>query len=262
MHRFVTLEGDEGFPLVLLHGMMGAAENWEGMYPHLPEHCRAIALTLPFFDHDAPLDTVPKITDYARTYLNHKGLDRFILGGNSLGGHVSLHLALEMPERVAGLVLTGSSGLFEREVTRPRGANPSREWIRGTIRGIFYDESMVTQELIYDACRVIYTRKYTRTLISIAKSAKRDNLAEKLSQVRCPVLLVWGRQDDITPPDVAEEFNSLLPNSELVWLERCGHAAMMERPREFAEALGPWWRKHVTGNGVMASASKPQQSPS
>ncbi|MHC4563161.1 MAG: alpha/beta fold hydrolase [Planctomycetota bacterium] len=240
---FTTIEQGQGFPLVLLHGLMGEPENWENVFPHLPDTCRSIALRFPFFEDGAALDTIPAITDYARQYLRREGFDRMALVGNSLGGHVGLHLAMEMPDKIAGLVLTGSSGLYEREIGRPQGANPSRQWYYEKMCEIFHDPVMVTDEMVDRVQSILAGRRYKRTLVSIAKSAKRDNLADQLPAVTCPVLLVWGKQDEITPPDVADDFKSLLPNCELAWLDKCGHAPMMEQPKAFGEALSDWWRR-------------------
>ena len=238
--EYETLEHGDGFPLVLFHGLMGEPANWAKIFPYLPNTCRAMALTFPFFEDEIPLKSIPAIRDYARGYLEETGIERAVLCGNSLGGHVSLHLALDIPERVAGLVLTGSSGLFEREMGAHRGANPPREWVYTKMCEIFFDKSIVTEPWVDAVCRVMEKRSCRRDLLSIAKSAKRDNLADRLRDVRCPSLLIWGRQDTITPPDVAEEFHSLLPNSTLAWVDRCGHAPMMERPDEFGRLVGRW----------------------
>lgn len=242
---YQTIQSGDGFPLLLLHGMMGESGNWKGLMEHLPPHCQATALELPFFEDGQRLSTIPEICDYVRAYLDSAGLDRCVLGGNSLGGHVSLRLAMECPDLVAGLVLTGSSGLFERELGTHRGANPSREWYRNKMTEIFFDPAWVTEELVDMVCNVLESRRCRRVLVSMAKSAKRDNLAARLGAVRCPCLLVWGKQDSITPPEVAEEFRSLIPRAELAWLEECGHAAMIEQPRAFGEVLRDWWQRHI-----------------
>jgi len=194
------------------------------------------------------LNTIPAITEYAREYLLQMDFSDVVLGGNSLGGHVALHLALDMPDRISGLVLTGSSGLYEREMGRPQGANPSREWLYEKLCEIFYDPVMVTDEMVGRVLTVLAGRQYKRSLVSIAKSAKRDNLANRLGEVRCPALLIWGRQDEITPPEVAEEFRSLLPRCDVAWLNKCGHAPMLERPKEFGKALAKWWRRIGLGD--------------
>jgi len=249
---YETLEHGEGAPLLMLHGMMGAPDNWEAVFPYLPGGCRAIALQFPFFEPEHGLDSVPAVTDYAQGYVDQAGLKDVVVCGNSLGGHVALDLALRMPDRVRGLVLSGSSGLFERTfgtvVTRP-----PRTWLRSKICEIFHDERHVTEEVVDRVIEVISNRRNVRRLVQIAKSAKRDNVAERLRNVACPSLLIWGRQDQITPPSVAEEFQEKLPDSRLVWLESCGHAAMIEHPREFGETLAEWWNARIRPDAFAAA---------
>jgi pimeloyl-ACP methyl ester carboxylesterase len=241
---YQVLEYGSGVPMVMLHGMMGAPENWKPLWPHLPRGCRALALRFPFFREGEDLLDVDAVVEYLAGFLDSRGLSRVVLCGNSLGGHVSLDLAARAPDRVIGMVLTGSGGLFERSFARV-STHPPREWVRDRIREIFYDGSHVTEGLVDDILRIIADRRNARELLSIAKSAKRDNVSDRLPSVKCPVLLVWGRQDTITPPDVAEELLRGLRRREIVWLDRCGHAPMIEKPELFGEALRRWWQEHV-----------------
>ena len=78
----------------------------------------------------------------------------------------------------------------------------------------------------------------------MAKSAIRHNMSKDLHKINIPVALIWGRNDKITPPEVAIEFNNLLPNSELYWIDQCGHAAMMEHPDEFNRLLKGFLEKY------------------
>jgi pimeloyl-ACP methyl ester carboxylesterase len=240
-HGFSVVQRGRGKDLLLLHGLMGNVGNWAEIINLRPSGCRATALELPFFQPDLRLDSIELITDYVRAYMDEAGMDQAVIGGNSLGGHIALHLALAQPDRVSGLVLTGSSGLFEKAITGTRGANPPRSWIYDKMCEVFYDEKNVTDKLVDEVHSVIRNRRATRDLVRIAKSAKGDNLADRLDQVRCPTLLIWGRQDEITPPDVGRQFHSLIPTSRLSWLDRCGHAPNVERPFEFAEQMRLWW---------------------
>ncbi|HUS46736.1 MAG TPA: alpha/beta hydrolase [Phycisphaerae bacterium] len=246
---YQTLEHGRGLPLVMLHGMMGKPENWQGLFPHLPPDCRAIALRIPFFQEGLELNSVPAVTAYAAGYLDVLGADRVVLCGNSLGGHVALDLAQQMSGRVCGLVLTGSSGLFERSFGTVT-PHPSRKWVYEKIREIFYSAHHASDELVDEVIEIIAVRQNVRALVKIAKSAKRDNVADRLGQVPCPSLLLWGRQDQITPPEVAGEFSRGLGNCELVWVDRCGHAPMIEYPQVFAEAVSRWWARHICGRGA------------
>jgi pimeloyl-ACP methyl ester carboxylesterase len=244
--QFQTEQHDDGIPAVLLHGMMGEPENWQGVLPHLPNESQPLLPRFPFFENADSPRTIPGCVEFIEDYIDrHVGDGPVVLGGNSLGGHVSLLIAMNRPDRIAGLVLTGSSGLFERQITGQRGANPSRQWYREKMKEIFYDPRHVTDRLVDRVVDTLESRLARRHLVSIAKSAKRDNLADRLDNVRCPVLLAWGRQDGITPPDVAEEFQQRLDDSELVWLDECGHAAMIEQPRQLGLAIADWWRRRI-----------------
>lgn len=253
MSMYETVEHGKGTPLLMLHGLMGHPRNWRGLFPHLPADCRAIALHMPFFDDDIQLNSVERIRDYVVGYIEQAGFRRLAVCGNSLGGHIALHLAMDIPEKISGIVLTGSSGLFERGFTYRGGPNPPREWIYNKMCEIFFDPAQVTDEMVDEVCNVVATRRWARDLVRIAKSAKRDNLAGRLDTVQCPTLLVWGKQDEITPPEVAVEFSEKIPNATLEWLDRCGHAAMLECPTAFAKTIGPWWAEHISQGAVPTS---------
>jgi 2-hydroxy-6-oxonona-2,4-dienedioate hydrolase len=175
---------------------------------------------------------VAGLAAHARDLLDQNHLETVVLTGNSLGGHVALALALTHPERVSALVLVGSSGLFERGHGRvPR--RPTREYLYARMREIFYDPIHVTETLMEEVCQTIYDRKRMGRVYRVVASAKRNNLRESLARIQCPVLVVWGSEDVITPPDIAREFADRLPDAELQFIERCGHAVPIERPREF-----------------------------
>jgi len=228
-------------PLVMLHGLLGGPENWRPLIPYLPANCRPLNPKLPFFEGGIVLDKVETVTSHVQDYISTKGLGPFVLMGNSLGGHIAALLAVQIPARVKGLVLTASSGLFERDVGRIQGARPTQAWIYEKCCEVFYDRSHVTREIVDNVTDIIFDRRKLHKLIQLAKSAKRDNIALTLERIPCPTLLIWGKQDELTPPHVAREFHDRIPNSELVWLNECGHAPMMEQPEKFGCAVSRWW---------------------
>ena len=154
-----------------------------------------------------------------------------------MGGHVSLLTTMKFPERVAGLVLTGSSGLFERGFERGVPRRPDRDWIRRKVAEVFYDKSLVKEELLDDVTTTIRNPRMVINIVRLARAVKRSNLREHLPHIHCPVTLVWGTEDEITPPEVAHDFARLLPNAELHFIKECGHAPPIERPAEFAKIL-------------------------
>ena len=74
--------------------------------------------------------------------------------------------------------------------------------------------------------------------MALAKSAIRHNMAKELPNMKTPTAIIWGAEDSVTPPNVAEEFNQLLPDSNLYWIKKCGHAPMMEHPHRFNRNFG------------------------
>lgn len=235
-----TLKLDKTLPLIMLHGLLGLPDNWDSIIPFLPKTCHPIVLHVPFFDEGTELTTIDSIITYIQKYIDEKKFGKIVLMGNSFGGHVGSLFAVRLPERVCGLVLTASGGLAERGFARP-GTHPQREYVREKACEIFYDHSFVTDDMLDYIMDIVTNRKKGKKLLQLAKAAKRDNISESLKLIRCPTLLIWGKQDTVTPPKVAEEFNSYIPNSKLVWIDKCGHAPMMEHPEEFARHLSSWW---------------------
>ena len=172
------------------------------------------------------------------------GLQKFHLLGNSLGGHIALVYTLKNKEKVHTLTLTGSSGLFENGMGETYPKRGDYEFIRNKTALTFYDPNVATKELVDEVYEIVNNRIKALKIISLAKSAIRHNLGEELNEIKSPTCLVWGKNDTITPPMVAHEFNKLLPNSELHWIDKCGHAPMMEVPAEFNAILGKFLSEH------------------
>ena len=164
--------------------------------------------------------------------------------GNSLGGHIALFHTKLNPKNVSGLVLTGSSGLYENSMGESYPKRGDYEYIKKKAQDVFYDPEIATKEVVDDVFDTLNNRNKLIRTIAIAKSAIRHNMANDLPSMKVPTCLIWGKNDTVTPPSVAEEFDKLLPNSELHWIDKCGHAPMMESPDEFNELLGPWLQKH------------------
>ena len=99
--------------------------------------------------------------------------------------------------------------------------------------------------MVDEVYKIVNDRGKLIRILAIAKSAIRHNMAKDLSRFEMPSCLIWGANDVVTPPEVAEEFKELLPNSELYWIEKCGHAAMMENPQKFNDILDDWLAKHI-----------------
>ena len=126
------------------------------------------------------------------------------------------------------------------------------EYIRNKTQLTFYDPNTATDELVNEVFEITNNRLKVIKIISLAKSAIRNNLGEELNQIQQPTLLIWGKNDTITPPFVAEEFNKLIPHSELHFIDKCGHAPMMEVPAEFNGILDAFLKKLKQPAATMA----------
>jgi pimeloyl-ACP methyl ester carboxylesterase len=192
---------------------------------------------LPLFDLDILHTTVSGLEKHIAAFIEHKNYTNIHLLGNSLGGHVALVYVLKHPERVKSLTLTGSSGLFENAMGDSYPKRGDYEYIKNKTAQTFYDPAVATPELVDEVFEITKNRIKVIKIIALAKSAIRHNLGEELNQIQQPTLLIWGKNDIVTPPFVAEEFKKLIPNSQLHFIDKCGHAPMMEVPVEFNSIL-------------------------
>lgn len=231
--KFKFIEEGEGEPLVLLHGLFGALSNFKDLIEYFKKSYKVVVPLLPLFELDILHTTVGGLQKFVHRFIEARGYNGVHLLGNSLGGHVALVYILKHPERIKSLILTGSSGLFENGMGDSYPKRGDYEYIKKKTEITFYDPAMATKELVDEMFAITTNRLKVIKVIALAKSAIRNNLGEELSQIKQPTLLVWGNNDTITPPFVAREFNRLIPNSELHFIDKCGHAPMMERPDEF-----------------------------
>lgn len=241
---FQYVDEGNGPTLLLLHGLFGALSNWHDVVDHFQTDYRVIIPLLPIYDMPLTQAGVPGLVKYVEGFVSTIGLtEPCTVLGNSLGGHVGLEYTLRNPTRVSRLVLTGSSGLFEDGMggSFPKRGNYS--YVQEKVAYTFYDPAVATKELVDEVFTVTNSNAKCLRIIAIARSAQRHNLGKELGAIKVPTLLVWGLNDTITPPVVAHEFNNLIRNSELRFLDHCCHAPMMERPHEFNVLLRQFLRR-------------------
>lgn len=241
--KFRFIEEGNGEPLMLLHGLFGALSNFESLIEYFKNHNKVIVPILPLLDMDILHTSVGGLAKFVHRFIETRQLKDVHLMGNSLGGHVAMVHLLKHPERIKSLILTGSSGLFENGMGDSYPKRGDYEYIKRKTELTFYDPTMATKELVDEVYSMTNNRLKVIKIIALAKSAIRNNLGEELNQIKQPTLLVWGNNDTITPPFVAREFNRLIPNSELYFIDKCGHAPMMEVPEEFNVILHKFLKK-------------------
>lgn len=241
--KFKFIEEGEGEPLMLLHGLFGALSNFQELITHFSKTNKVVVPILPLLDLDLLHTSVGGLQKFVHRFIEHRNYKNIHLLGNSLGGHVGLVLVLKHPEHIKSLILTGSSGLFENGMGDSYPKRGDKEYIRKKTQLTFYNPDLATEELVNEVFEITNNRLKVIKIIALAKSAIRNNLGEELNQVKQPTCLIWGNNDTITPPFVGKEFNRLLPNSELHFIDKCGHAPMMEVPVEFNQILEQFLNK-------------------
>jgi len=234
---FRYIEQGEGEPLLLLHGLFGALSNFRDLIVHFQEKYRVLIPILPLYDLELKETSVPSLVRFIEDFVAYKNITGLHLVGNSLGGHVGLLYALDNLDKIESITLTGSSGLFESAMgdTFPKRGN--YEYIKKKTEDTFYDPETATKELVDEVFSIVNDNHKTLRVLAMARSALKQNLADSLQNIDKPCLLIWGKQDKITPPFVGEEFHKLLPNSELHFIDKTGHAPMMEHPEKFNSLL-------------------------
>ena len=237
LDKFKFIEEGEGETIILLHGLFGALSNFEHLINYFKNTHKVVVPMLPMFELDLLHTSVSGFAKYINKFIEKKNYSDYHLLGNSLGGHIALLHVLKHPEKVRSLILTGSSGLYESGMGDSYPRRGDYEYIKKKTEVTFYDPATATPELIDEVYQMCNNRLQLIRILALAKSAIRNNLGEELNQIKQPTLLVWGNQDTVTPPFVAEEFHKLIPNSELKFIDKCGHAPMMEQPEEFNRIL-------------------------
>jgi pimeloyl-ACP methyl ester carboxylesterase len=256
-----TIELGEGPTMVFVHGLSGSWPNWLEQLPVFAREHRVIAMDLPGFGHSPmPAETIT-ISLYARildSLLEALGVSAATLVGNSMGGFVSAELAIAFPQRVERLVLISAAGI---STYRHRGAERIEPYLRRAAPIVAAYTGWTATRSDWIARRRglrnlalgFVTRHPGRLPAPLAAEqirgagkpgfmqALRANLdypvRERLPEIACPTLIVWGDEDKVIPVSDASVFEELIPNSRKVIFEDTGHMAMLERPGAFNELL-------------------------
>jgi len=201
---------------------------------------KVIIPELPIYTMSLIKTNVKSFANYLKAFIEYKGFNNVILLGNSLGGHIGLYHTKMYPEKVKALIITGSSGLYESAMGSGYTKRSDYEVIKKKAQDVFYDPEVATKAIVDEVYETVNDRNKLIKTLAIAKSAIRHNMAKDLPKMHTPTCIIWGKNDNVTPPEVAKEFDQLLPDSELFWIDKCGHAAMMEHPEEFNKILNIW----------------------
>lgn len=258
--------GGDGAVLVLLHGGGPGASSWSNFGSTLEgfaEDFRVIAVDQPGFGGSDKPAVEGNYYRFAASYvvglLDHLGLDRVHLLGNSLGGGTAMRLALTWPDRVDRLVLMGPGGLslnlFHADPTEgvqrlmDFGADPTREALRAFISTMVVNQELVTDELVEERFADATAPGAREAMRSMGMSFWNPETAEdgmlwrEAHRLRHHTLLTWGREDRVNPLDGAIAALKLIPRAQLHVFPRCGHWAQIEAAEEFREVATNFLRR-------------------
>lgn len=249
--KYSYIEEGEGIPIVLLHGLMGELSNFGSLTDYFSKRgFKVYAPQLPIYSYPLLSTNVSNIAKFVAKFLVDIVQQPAILVGNSLGGHLGLVTTLRHPHLVRALCLTGSSGLYERSFGETFPKRGSYEYVLKKTQEVFYNPEVATKEIVDDVFETLNDRKKAIKTLYIARSAIKHNMKDDLKDIKNPVCLIWGKQDSVTPPEVAIDFHAGLPNSSLYWIDHCGHAPMMEHPELFNELLENWLKEKEISKSV------------
>jgi pimeloyl-ACP methyl ester carboxylesterase len=243
--NFRYLQEGTGEVVVLLHGLFGSMGNFEPLINYLKDDYRVLVPMLPIYATPKRELSILSLRQHVQELLAYKDYKRVHLVGNSLGGHIALLLALEAPKLVQSLTLTGSSGLFENALGSSFPRRQDYDFVRKVVENTFYHPSTATKEIVDEVFETINTPEKGLKIIITAKSAMRHNLEHELHRIQAPTLLIWGKDDNITPAFVGEDFQKKIAHAELHFFENCGHAPMMEYPQAFIDLLRPFLKRQA-----------------
>jgi len=242
--NFRYIEVGEGEPIIVLHGLMGGLSNFDAVTDFFSKKgYKVIIPELPIYAMSLIKTNVKSFAKYLHDFIDFKGYEKVILLGNSLGGHIGLYHTKMYPEKVKALIITGSSGLYESAMGGGYTKRGDYEVIKKKAQDVFYDPEVATKDIVDEVYETVNDRNKLIKTLAIAKSAIRHNMSNDLPNMDLPVCIIWGKNDTVTPPEVAKEFKDLLPDADLFWIDKCGHAAMMEHPQQFNEILNDWFVK-------------------
>tara|TARA_B100001175_G_scaffold311447_1_gene315903 strand:- start:507 stop:1274 length:768 start_codon:yes stop_codon:yes gene_type:complete len=238
--EYSYIEEGDGFPIIVLHGLMGNLSNFNEVTRFFKErNFKVIMPVLPIYELPLLKTSVKELAKFLDNFIIHKKIKDFVLMGNSLGGHIGLYYT-KMFNKAKGMILTGSSGLYEKGMGSGYTKRGDYNVIKKKVEEVFYSPEVASKELVDEVFKTVNDRSKLIKILAMAKSAIRHNMAADLPKMKLPTCIIWGKNDNVTPPNVADEFHKLLPNSNLFWINKCGHAPMMEHPNKFNKILFDW----------------------
>jgi pimeloyl-ACP methyl ester carboxylesterase len=262
----------DGPPLLLLHGSGPGVSGWRnyrGNVGVFAEHFRCLVLELPGFGISDPVEGHPLLTapGTVRRFLRELGIERTAIVGNSMGGIVALAVAMKQPQLVDRIVTVGGVGPNVLSPGPGEGIrllaefadHPTRESLVRWLHAMVYDPEVVTEELIEErwqlatdptalgSMRAMYGSAALEARERFMAMSPEPPYWARLHTVEAPVLLTWGRDDRVSPLDMALVPMRTIPNAELHVFPRCGHWTMLEAKEAWETTVLGFLRRPMEG---------------
>lgn len=228
--------------LVFLPGLACDARLWEAQLPAVPAALRPMVSDAHMRHASLPAMAAAMLEETEGPLM---------LCGASMGGMVAMEAARQAPGRIAGLALLGTNAAPETPETYQLRADAIELFERGDVRDVI-EPNIVFAFHPAQAARPELTGRYLQMILDAGAGQlirqnralmERPDARVHLGRLRCPVLVLCGDTDRLTPPAASREIAALLPQAELHWLRECGHMLTMERPAEVNALLGEWLRR-------------------
>jgi 2-hydroxy-6-oxonona-2,4-dienedioate hydrolase len=233
LYNQAYVDTGEGNPVILLHGLFGNVTMWRATVNMLQPHFKVIVPKLPLFDIPIHRANIDHLVEVLHEFLTWRQLTNVTLVGTDIGGQVALCYAHLYPERVKKLILSGSSGLFENIPE----FDSNYAHVHDQVRDAFYRKELATPNVIDKVYKTVNTASKGLHIKFFARSSQKTNITSFLYKLNIPVLLLWGLQDKITPPEVALHFHDLLRYGTVNFIDRCGHLPMIEQAETYAQSI-------------------------
>lgn len=249
-------EKGEGTPLVLIHGYTSLSYTWKDVFEPLAEHFRVIAVDLKGFGFSEKPDGNYRRSEQAvlvRGFLKNLKIEKAWFAGNSMGGEVSLNVALQEPNLVEGLILIDSSGV---KIAKKGTESPSSrfdipfvgralasiillsdEIVRDGLERSYFDDNQITEEAVEMYHLPLKTNNGQRAAFLARDQWDTESVESELGKINVPTLIIWGAEDEVTPLEGGKKLNSLIKDSKLVVFEKVGHLPQEEAPKKVFEEI-------------------------
>lgn len=241
-------------PLVLIHGTSSSLNTWDSLISYLPANKRIIRLDMPAFGLTGPSPenkyTYRFYSDFLNAFLKELEVKQCIIAGNSLGGGIAWHFALDYPQKVAKLILIDASGYPKINEKGSLGFKIAaipvlnnlllyvtpKSLVKKSLETVFVDQSLITEERITRYHELLLAEGNRKAALSIFKN-KFDQQTNRIKDIQQPTLIIFGEKDQLINSDNAYLFQKDIKNSKAVIIKNVGHVPMEEAPKATAELI-------------------------